>query len=86
MNFTLESSIADFAGPVLRLDRKEDNFEDHLPHSVEYPASKDMVLVPRQIQLVCNDRYIEYMPKIIVVMERTMVDMLGALDFWGWRS
>jgi hypothetical protein len=86
VNFTLESSIADFAGPVLKLDRKEDNFEDHLPHSVEYPASKAMVFVSRQVQLVCNNKYIEYRPKIIVVMERMMVDMLGALDFWGWRS
>lgn len=68
-------------------ERRRDG--DHLPHSVEYPASKAKAPFSRQAQLVCNERYIEWSPNIIVMMERTIVDTLGLLDFRerrSWRS
>jgi hypothetical protein len=59
---------------------------DHLPHSVEYPASKAKAPFSRQAQLVCSERYIEWSPNIIVVMDRTIVDALGHFDFRERRS
>lgn len=71
---------------LISISQERAQYGDHSPHSVEYPSSNAKCSFSRQVQLACNDKYIEWSPKMIVVMERTKVDIFGHLDFWELQS